>query len=98
MRPDGAARAAEPSPPVRCDPIVATVVADRQCRRSRSRVVRAARWVSSSALQVLVVHLPILNSAFGTVPLSLADWLLCIGVASTVLWAAELRKLLRRQT
>jgi hypothetical protein len=27
------------------------------------------------------------------VPLSLADWLVCIGVASTVLWLRELVKL-----
>ncbi|MGZ8800796.1 MAG: cation-translocating P-type ATPase, partial [Aeromicrobium sp.] len=46
----------------------------------------------SLALQVLVVHLPLLNSAFGTIPLSLADWMLCVAMASTVLWAEEARK------
>jgi magnesium-transporting ATPase (P-type) len=50
----------------------------------------------SLALQVLVVHVPFLNTAFGTVPMSMGDWLLCVGVASSVLWASELRKLTRR--
>jgi magnesium-transporting ATPase (P-type) len=51
----------------------------------------------SLALQVLVVHLPILNDGFGTVPLGGADWLACIAVASSVLWAEELRKLVARR-
>jgi magnesium-transporting ATPase (P-type) len=51
----------------------------------------------SLTLQVLVVHLPFLNSAFGTVPLSLADWLACVAIASVVLWADELRKLVSRR-
>ncbi len=43
-------------------------------------------------LQVAVVHLNILNVAFGTVPLTLEQWALCTAMASTVLWASELRK------
>ena len=50
----------------------------------------------SVLLQVAVVHLPFLNLAFGTVPLSLPQWLLCTAMASVVLWYSELRKLLRR--
>ncbi len=50
----------------------------------------------SLALQVLVVHLPLLNEAFVTVPLSAGEWLLCGVIASSVLWAAELRKLITR--
>lgn len=50
----------------------------------------------SLALQILVVHLPLLNQAFATVPLSLTDWAVCIAAASIVLWAEELRKLARR--
>jgi len=48
----------------------------------------------SFALQVLVVYLPGLQRAFHTVPLSLNDWLICLGVASSVLWLVELRKLI----
>ena len=52
----------------------------------------------SSALQVLVVHVPWFNAAFGTQPMSLADWALCIAIASSVLWADELRKVVLRRT
>ena len=51
----------------------------------------------SLALQVLVVHLPLLNDAFETVPLTAGDWLVCLAVASSVLWADELRKLVARR-
>jgi magnesium-transporting ATPase (P-type) len=51
----------------------------------------------SALLQVAVVHLPVLNTAFRTVPLTAGQWLVCTALASTVLWAGELRKLLLRQ-
>jgi magnesium-transporting ATPase (P-type) len=51
----------------------------------------------SLGLQVIVVHLPFLNEAFATVPLSPADWLLCTVAASAVLWADELKKLSLRR-
>jgi magnesium-transporting ATPase (P-type) len=47
-------------------------------------------------LQIAVVHLGFLNAAFGTVPLTLDQWLVCAGMASLVLWVSELRKLIRR--
>jgi Ca2+-transporting ATPase len=47
----------------------------------------------SVALQVAVVHLGFLNEAFGTTPLALSDWLICLGLASLVLWADEAKKL-----
>ncbi|MCC7285943.1 MAG: cation-translocating P-type ATPase [Burkholderiaceae bacterium] len=50
----------------------------------------------SLLLQAAVVHLPWLNVAFDTVPLSGSQWLACFAMASTVLWITELRKLLRR--
>jgi P-type Ca2+ transporter type 2C len=57
-------------------------------------------WIAvllSVALQALVVYLPFLREAFGTVPLSGADWLVCLAVGSSVLWASELKKLAARQ-
>jgi magnesium-transporting ATPase (P-type) len=51
----------------------------------------------SAVLQVLVVTVPFLNEAFGTVPLSLAEWLGCVAMASLVLWIDELRKLVVRR-
>ena len=50
----------------------------------------------STALQVAVVHLPFLNLAFGTVPMSAGQWVVCVAMASGVLWFIEARKLLRR--
>jgi Ca2+-transporting ATPase len=52
----------------------------------------------SVVLQILVVQLPLLNAAFGTVPLSIRDWLVCVGMASLVLWADELEKLVMRMS
>jgi magnesium-transporting ATPase (P-type) len=51
----------------------------------------------SLALQVAVVQLPFLNEAFGTAPLSLGDWGLCVALASSVLWAAEAKKVVERR-
>lgn len=50
----------------------------------------------SLLLQVAVVNVGFLNVAFGTVPLSLTQWLMCTFMASSVLWFSELRKLLGR--
>jgi len=50
----------------------------------------------SIVLQVAVVQIPFMNRAFGTVDLRARDWLLCIGLASVVLWAAEVKKLIQR--
>ena len=50
----------------------------------------------SLLLQVAVVNVAFLNLAFGTVPLTLEQWMLCIAMASIVLWVSELRKLSSR--
>jgi P-type Ca2+ transporter type 2C len=50
----------------------------------------------SLLLQIAVVHLGFLNTAFGTMPLSWDQWLICIAMGSVVLWFSELRKLLIR--
>ena len=50
----------------------------------------------SALLQVAVVSLPFLNTAFGTAPLAAGDWLLCVGMGSAVLWYSELRKAVNR--
>ena len=52
----------------------------------------------SLALQVLVVYVPALQRAFGTVGLSAADWLRCVAVASAVLWLREASKVVTRAT
>ena len=50
----------------------------------------------SLLLQFLVVYAPFMQPAFGTVGLSLSDWLLCAAVASSVLWLREASKLAAR--
>jgi Ca2+-transporting ATPase len=50
----------------------------------------------SLILQVLVVHMPWLQRAFGTVGLSGRDWLFCVAVASSVLWLREISKVATR--
>jgi Ca2+-transporting ATPase len=51
----------------------------------------------SALLQVAVVELPFLNNAFDTTPLGLDEWLICVGLASVVLWANEAKKLVERR-
>ncbi|MGZ6987235.1 MAG: cation transporting ATPase C-terminal domain-containing protein, partial [Ilumatobacteraceae bacterium] len=50
----------------------------------------------SALLQIGVVQIGFLNDAFDTTPLSIGHWMICTGLASLVLWAAELKKLLGR--
>ena len=55
-----------------------------------------AAVILSALLQVAVVHVGLLNLAFGTVPLSAEQWLICLAMASTALWFGELRKVFLR--
>jgi Ca2+-transporting ATPase len=52
--------------------------------------------VLSLMLQVAVVYVPFLQSAFSTVGLSAGDWVCCAAVGSSVLWLRELTKMARR--
>ena len=52
----------------------------------------------STVLQVFVVHVPVLQDAFGTAPLTLPQWLGALGLASLVLVATEVRKAVLRAT
>jgi Ca2+-transporting ATPase len=57
-------------------------------------------WVALVAvllLQVAVVHLGPLQRLFDTTSLTVTQWLVAVAVASTVLWAEELRKLFIRR-
>jgi Ca2+-transporting ATPase len=73
----------------------------RSDERSAFDGLFANRWlwgatVASVALHVLVIYVPVLRTAFSTVPLSGADWLLATAVGSSVLWVAEAIKWARR--
>src|SRR5690606_15287068 len=61
----------------------------------RNHLVWIAIFVSL-VLQAAVVQAPFLNRAFGTAPLDIGDWIMCLALASLVLWAAEIRKLFLR--
>jgi Ca2+-transporting ATPase len=50
----------------------------------------------SVLLQAAVIYVPFLQQAFSTVSLSPGDWLLCVAVASSVLWLRELSKMFIR--
>jgi Ca2+-transporting ATPase len=57
----------------------------------------ANRWLWLSvaagvALQLAVLYVPALQLAFGTVGLSLGDWIVCVAVASTIIVASEVLK------
>ncbi|TDE92577.1 cation-translocating P-type ATPase [Occultella glacieicola] len=47
-------------------------------------------------LQFAIVEVPFLQIAFGTASLDLAHWLVCLAMASAVLWFDEVRKLVLR--
>ena len=56
-------------------------------------------WLSialSIVLQCLVLYVPAMQRAFGTVGLSTTDWLKCAAAASTVFWLREVTKLVTR--
>ena len=48
--------------------------------------------------QVAVVHVPWLQAAFATAPLTGGQWASCVGLASIVLWVQEVVKLVRRRS
>jgi Ca2+-transporting ATPase len=54
-----------------------------------------AALAGSVGLQILVVYVPFLQIAFGTTSLSGRDWLICVAVASSVLWLLEASKAMR---
>jgi Ca2+-transporting ATPase len=56
-----------------------------------------AAIAGSLVLQVLVIYVPLLQRSFGTVGLTVEDWMLCLTIASTVLWLREGSKLIGRQ-
>lgn len=78
------------------------------CFNARSETTSAFRhpftnrwlWAAigvSLLLQVVVVNFGPLNVAFGTVPLPLEQWLVCIAISSSVLWFGEVRKWVLRR-
>jgi Ca2+-transporting ATPase len=74
----------------------------RSDERSAFEGIFRNRWLwaavaLSLALHVAVIHVPILQNAFSTVPLTWREWGICLAVASSVLWLRELAKFLVRK-
>jgi Ca2+-transporting ATPase len=73
----------------------------RSDEESAFKGIFANRWLIAAvalsiSLQAAVVYLSFLQQAFDTVGLTIGDWLLCVAVASSVLWLRELNKLWTR--
>ncbi len=69
----------------------------RSATTSAFRGMFTNRWMwlafaATIVLQLAVVHLSPLQLAFGTAPMDPGQWLMCVGLASGVLWFGELRK------
>jgi P-type Ca2+ transporter type 2C len=78
-----------------------TVFNSRSDERSAFRGMFSNHWLwaailLSILLQVAVIYVPFLQSAFGTTSLAADDWLRCFAVGSSVLWLRELTKLVTR--
>lgn len=76
-------------------------IASRSARQSAFVGLFTNKWLwgaigLSIVLQLLVIYVPFLNTAFGTTPLNLMAWVECIALAAFVLVASELRKLVLR--
>jgi Ca2+-transporting ATPase len=58
-------------------------------------------WISLAGvilLQIAVTHVGFVQSLFETTDISLSQWLVCVVVASSVLWIEEVRKFVVRTT
>jgi Ca2+-transporting ATPase len=73
---------------------------DRQSVFSRFTFSNRMLWLSLAAvtvLQVGVTHVGFMQDLFDTTSISLGQWLVCIAVASSVLWLEEIRKVVVRR-
>jgi P-type Ca2+ transporter type 2C len=74
----------------------------RSRRRSAFRGFFENKWLlvaiaSSLGAHFFVIYIPFLQMAFHTVPMSMTDWLVATGVASTLLIGMELAKIVLRR-
>ena len=77
------------------------VINSRSEERSAFQGLFTNRWLWGAlglavALQAIVLYTPPLQRAFGTVALGSSEWILCVAVASSVLWCGEAIKLFMR--
>ena len=73
---------------------------DRQSVFTRFTFTNLLLWVSLAAvalLQIGVTHVGFVQDLFDTTSISFGQWLVCIAVASSVLWVEEIRKFIQRR-
>ena len=75
----------------------------RSATRSAFHGIFANRWLwgailLSLGMQLLILTVPFLRTAFAISPLGWRDWAECAAVASSVLWAIEIRKYFVRRS
>ena len=66
---------------------------------SRMLFSNKSLWISLATvllLQICVTHVSFMQSLFDTTSLSISEWLVCIAVASSILWVEEIRKFISR--
>ncbi|MFM8383009.1 MAG: cation-translocating P-type ATPase, partial [Actinomycetota bacterium] len=80
---------------------ILNVRSDRHTVFRRLTFTNNKLWIALGVvlvLQVGVTHVGFMQRLFDTTSISFAQWLVCIGVASSVLWLEEIRKLVIRRT
>ena len=75
----------------------------RSATASAFRNLFTNRWLWTAvalglALQIAVVHVPFLQTAFGTASLDVGQWAVAVAAASSVLWFEEVYKFALRAT
>lgn len=57
-----------------------------------------ASFAAVFVLQILVIQTPFGNSIMHTAPLSLSDWIVALGLSTSVIWVEELRKFITSES
>jgi Ca2+-transporting ATPase len=80
---------------------ILNVRSDQSTVLRRSTFTNGRLWSALGVvltLQVGVTHVGVLQRLFDTTGISAGQWLVCVGIASTILLAEELRKAVRRRS
>ncbi len=80
---------------------ILNVRSDVRSAFSRTTFTNKWLWISLAGvvmLQVAVTHVGFMQSLFETTGITFGQWLVCVAVASSILWVEELRKFVVRTT
>lgn len=79
---------------------ILNVRSDTQSVFSKLTFTNKSLWISLAsvlALQISVTHVWFMQNLFDTMDISKPQWLICVAVASSVLWVEEIRKFIVRR-